>query len=73
MQLQGRNFAHIGCLSGLVLGLSGGLVLAWVLILHNVASLLALGFWGVLSIGLAVVGYIVGNRLSDSPPPKILE
>ena len=73
MQLQGRNLAHIGCMLGMVLGLSGGLVLAFVLILHNVASVIALGIWAILTVGLAMLGYVVGNANSSSPPPKFLE
>ena len=73
MQLQGRNLAHIGCMVGMVTGLSGGLVLAFVLILHNVASFIALGLWAILTVGLAALGYIVGNARSSAPPPKILQ
>src|SRR5690348_1880526 len=44
-QLEGRNLAHVGCLIGLILGLSGGIILAWTLILHSVAAIFALLLW----------------------------
>ena len=60
-QLQGRNLAHVGCMLGLIMGLSGGIALAWVLILHNASAVLALGVWLALTIVLGATGFIIGN------------
>jgi hypothetical protein len=60
-QLRGRNLAHVGCLVGLIIGLSGGIALAWALVLHNVAALAALGVWLALTVVLGAVGYAVGD------------
>lgn len=67
-QLQGRNLAHVGCLIGLILGLSGGIMLAWELILHNVATTLALIIWVGLTVVLGTIGFFTGTAVSDKGP-----
>jgi hypothetical protein len=72
-QLEGRNLAHVGCLIGLILGLSGGIILAWMLILHSVAAIVALLLWFGLTVLLGGVGYITGSAVSTQPadPPAV--
>lgn len=60
-QLRGRNLAHVGCLLGLIIGLSGGIALAWALILHNMAVGTALSIWLGLTVILGAAGYTIGN------------
>lgn len=67
-QLQGRNLAHVGCLIGLILGLSGGIALAGVLVSHNVAATLALLVWVGLTVVLGGIGFFAGSAVSDKPP-----
>jgi hypothetical protein len=67
-RLRGRNLAHIGCMLGVVTGLGGGIIVAWVLILHNVASAVALLLWAVLTVILGALGYRAGVA-SSSPHP----
>jgi NhaP-type Na+/H+ or K+/H+ antiporter len=67
--LRGRNLAHIGCMLGVVTGLGGGIILAWVLILHNVASAVALLLWVALVVILGAIGYNVGVASSSLRPP----
>jgi hypothetical protein len=62
--MKGRNLAHFGCLIGLILGLSGGILLAWSLILHNVATMIAMGAWMILTVVLGGIGYSMGNYIS---------
>jgi hypothetical protein len=59
-----RNFAHAGCLFGAVLGLSLGVVAAWMLTLRTGSLALAMVGWLVLTIGLAAIGYVLGERRS---------
>lgn len=66
--LRGRNLAHVGCMLGVVTGLGGGIVLAWVLILHNVASVVALLLWAALTVTLGAIGYNIGGA-SSTPRP----
>ena len=64
-QLRGRNLAHIGCFFGLVLGLGGGIVLAGLLALHDVATALVLLIWVGLAVVLAAIGYATGTAITD--------
>ncbi len=58
-----RNFAHVGCLIGCILGLGGGIALAWVLILHSSAVAIALFAWVGITFILGALGYLIGYRL----------
>jgi len=71
-RLRGRNLAHIGCFFGLVLGLSGGIVLAGVLALHNVSVGVVLLAWIALATLLGLIGYAIGTAVSDpsTHPPE---
>ena len=68
-KLRGRNLAHPGCLIGITTGLILGIVLAGVLaagfnVALNTVSLVWLG----LTIGLGIIGWIIGDRLSSRFP-----
>lgn len=68
-RLRGRSLAHPGCLIGITAGLTIGIVLAGVLATTlNVDLNLLLLTWFGLTIGLGVVGWIVGARLSAKFP-----
>lgn len=69
--MRGRNLAHVGCMFGIVLGLTGGLVLAWNLILQSVASAIALLLWAIITVVLGAVGFFVGTAATqrDVTPP----
>jgi len=65
-KLKGRNLAHLGCLIGLIVGLSGGLMLATALLLvagldGTIAALIWLGIGFV----LGAAGWIIGAALSS--------
>lgn len=68
-QLRGRNLAHPGCLVGVTLGLTLGIVLAGVLaVSFNVAFGTDVLIWFGLTIGLGVIGWFTGDRLSSRFP-----
>ncbi len=58
-----RNFAHVGCLVGCILGLGGGIALAWILILHSTAIGIALLVWIGITFVLGAIGYLIGYRV----------
>ncbi len=60
-----RNFAHVGCLIGCILGLGGGIALAWVLILHATVVAIALLAWVGITVALGALGYLIGYRLTQ--------
>ena len=69
-RLQGRNLKHPGCLVGVTIGLTFGIAIAGLLayyanIPYNVVVLLWLG----LTLGLGVIGWIIGDRLTARWPP----
>lgn len=64
-RLRGRNLAHPGCLIGITVGLSLGIVLAGVLAaVFYVALNTVLLVWLGLTLGLGVIGWIIGDRLT---------
>ena len=67
-RLRGRNLAHPGCLVGVTMGLSLGIILAAVLALHNVSLSTVLLIWLGLAVGLGAIGWIVGTRLTSRFP-----
>lgn len=68
-QLRGRNLAHPGCLIGSTLGLTFGIILAGVLaVAFNVAFSTDVLIWFGLTIGLGVIGWFAGDRLSSRFP-----
>lgn len=68
-KLRGRNLAHPGCLIGITTGLTLGIVLAGVLAtVFNVALNTLLLLWLGLTVGLGVIGWITGDRLSSRFP-----
>ena len=68
-QLRGRNLAHPGCLIGTTTGLTLGIILAGVLAaVYNVPLNTVLLTWLGLTIGLAVIGWFIGDRLSTRFP-----
>jgi hypothetical protein len=69
-RLRGRNLKHPGCLIGVTTGLIFGIVLAGLLayyagMAYNVVVLLWLG----LTLGLGVLGWVIGDRLTAKFPP----
>ena len=67
-KLRGRKLGHPGCLVGITTGLTLGIVLAGVLASYNVALNTDLLIWFGLTVGLGVLGWIVGDRLSSRLP-----
>ncbi len=63
--LRGRNLAHVGCLLGLIIGLGGGIALAWALILRDMSILLAMLIWIALVAALGGIGYALGSAATD--------
>src|SRR5438105_14876611 len=67
--LRGRNLAHPGCLVGTTLGLTLGIVLAGILAaVYTVALNTVLLTWLGLTVGLGIIGWFVGDRLSSRFP-----
>jgi hypothetical protein len=69
-RLQGRNLKHPGCLIGVTIGLTFGIALAGLLayyagISYNMAVLL----WLALTVGLGIIGWVIGDRMSAKFPP----
>jgi hypothetical protein len=75
-QLRGRNLSHIGCTLGLTIGLFLGLVAAiLVLQVSDQAQSAAMVAFGVITIGLGILGFYLGGvttrRLwGDHRPPR---
>jgi hypothetical protein len=67
-RLRGRNLAHPGCLIGVTAGLSLGIILAAVLVLHNVPLNTVLLIWFGLTLVLGAMGWIMGTRLTSRFP-----
>lgn len=64
-RLRGRNLAHPGCLVGITLGLTVGIILAGILAVNNVPLNTVLLIWLGLTLLLGALGWIIGNRLSS--------
>jgi len=67
-RLRGRNLAHPGCLIGVTLGLSLGIILAGVLAVHNVSLNTVLLIWLGMTLGLGAIGWIMGSWLTSRFP-----
>jgi hypothetical protein len=68
-KLRGRNLAHPGCLIGTTAGLTLGIIVAGILaVVYNVALNTVVLIWLGLTIGLAIIGWIAGDRLSSRFP-----
>lgn len=68
-KLRGRNLAHPGCLIGLTVGLILGIVLAGVMAgVFYVQLSIVLWTWVIVTFGLALAGWITGDRLSSRFP-----
>ncbi|SRR5579875_1663807 len=68
-QLRGRNLKHPGCLIGVTLGMIIGITVAGVLAAKfNVAMYTDLWVWFGIVIGLGIIGWITGDRLSSRFP-----
>jgi uncharacterized membrane protein AbrB (regulator of aidB expression) len=64
-QFEGRSLAHPGCLIGITTGLIVGIILAGILAsVFNVALNTVLLVWLFLTIGLGLLGWVIGERLS---------
>ncbi|HCI81559.1 MAG TPA: hypothetical protein DHW02_17935 [Ktedonobacter sp.] len=68
-QLRGHNLAHPGCLIGITVGLSLGIIIAGVLAVkfgtpYNTVLLI----WFGMTIGLGIIGWFVGSALSPRFP-----
>lgn len=74
-QLRGRNLTHIGCTLGLTIGLFLGLVGAIVVLqLSATAESVALVVFGIVTIGLGILGFYLGavttrKLWGERPPP----
>jgi hypothetical protein len=69
-KLRGRNLAHPGCLIGITVGMTVGIVLAGILAaVFNIALNTVLLTWLGLTLGLGVIGWIAGDRLTSKFPP----
>src|SRR6266566_2196582 len=61
-KLRGRNLAHPGCFIGTTIGLTLGIVLAGILAaVYNVALNTVLLTWLGLTVGLGIIGWILGT------------
>ncbi len=68
-RLRGRNLKHPGCLIGITLGLTLGIILAGVLAsVFYVPLNTILWTWLAITLGLGVLGWIIGDRLSSHFP-----
>ena len=64
-RLEGRNLAHPGCLIGITTGLIVGIVLAGILAASfNVSFSTVSLIWLALTIGLGLIGWIIGAFLT---------
>jgi hypothetical protein len=67
--LRGRSLKHPGCLIGITLGLTVGIILAGILAsVFYVPLNTILWFWLVLTLGLGLLGWVIGDRLSSRFP-----
>jgi hypothetical protein len=65
-QLRGRNLAHPGCLIGVTIGLIIGIILAGILAsVFNIILNTILFIWLGLTVGLGLIGWIVGASLTS--------
>ncbi len=68
-RFRGRNLKHPGCLIGITLGLTVGIVLAGILAsVFYVPLNTILWIWLALTLGLGVLGWVIGDRLSSRFP-----
>nr|HET6905192.1 hypothetical protein [Ktedonobacteraceae bacterium] len=68
-KLRGRNLAHPGCLVGTTAGLIIGIILAGIMAnVYNVAFNTVLFTWLGITVVLAALGWIIGDRLSARFP-----
>ncbi len=68
-RLRGRNLAHPGCLIGITAGLTIGIIIAGVMAgVFNVPLTTVLLTWLGLTLFLALLGWIIGDRLSSRFP-----
>ena len=68
-RLRGRNLKHPGCLTGITVGLTLGIVVAGILAAaFNVPLNTILWIWLAMTFGLGVIGWIIGDRLSSRFP-----
>src|SRR5438094_8442664 len=64
-QFEGRSLAHPGCLIGITAGLIVGIILGGVLAsVYNMALNAVLLIWLGVTIGLGLLGWVIGERLS---------
>lgn len=64
-RLEGRSLAHPGCLIGITTGLILGIILAGILAKTlNITLNMLLLFWLAVTVGLGIVGWVIGERLS---------
>jgi hypothetical protein len=64
-RLHGRNLAHPGCLVGITLGVTVGIILAGILAVNNVALNTVLLIWLGLTLLLGALGWIIGDRMTS--------
>lgn len=68
-QFRGRNLKHPGCLIGITVGMIVGIVLGGVLAaVYNVPMYTDMLVWFGIMLGLGVIGWIIGDRLSSRFP-----
>ena len=68
-RLRGRNLKHPGCLIGITVGLTFGIVIAGIMAaVYNIELNTILLFWLGLTIGLGAIGWVIGDRLSARFP-----
>jgi len=67
-KLRGRNLAHPGCLIGTTTGLTLGIILSGIMAIYNVPLNTILLTWLGLTVGLAAIGWFIGDRLSSRFP-----
>jgi len=67
-KMRGRDLGHPGCLIGVTTGLILGIVLGAVLAVENVPFNIDLLIWLGLTVGLAVLGWLIGSALSPRFP-----
>lgn len=69
--LRGRNLAHPGCLIGTTTGLTLGIILSGIMAaVYNVPLNTILLTWLGLTVGLAAIGWFIGDRLSSRFPAR---
>jgi hypothetical protein len=68
-KFRGRNLAHPGCLIGVTLGLTIGIILSGVMAtVYNVPLPTILWTWLGLTVVLGAIGWFVGDRMSSRFP-----